>query len=93
MAGILAAVVMGFSRAFGETLAVMMLIGNSVQVPRSLFDSAYSLPALIANNYGEMMSLPNYESALMAAALLLLAVVLLFNVAARLVVNRLTVRS
>jgi len=62
-------------------------------VPRSLFDSAYSLPALIANNYGEMMSLPNYESALMAAALLLLAVVLLFNVAARLVVNRLTVRS
>lgn len=93
MAGILAAIVLGFSRAFGETLAVMMLIGNSVQVPRSLFDSAYSLPALIANNYGEMMSLPNYESALMAAALLLLAVVLLFNVAARLVVNRLTVRS
>ena len=41
----------------------------------------------------EMMSLPNYESALMAAALLLLAVVLLFNVAARLVVNRLTARS
>jgi phosphate transport system permease protein len=87
--GILAAVVLAFSRAFGETLAVMMLIGNSVQMPRSLFDAAYSLPALIANNYGEMMSVPLYESALMAAALMLLIVVLLFNILARLVIVRL----
>lgn len=86
--GILAAVVLGFSRAFGETLAVMMLVGNAVQFPRSLFDAAYPLPALIANNYGEMMSVPLYESALMSAALLLLIVVLVFNVAARLVIVR-----
>ncbi len=88
LGGIFAAVVLGLSRAFGETLAVMMLIGNTVRIPSSLFDAAYSLPALIANNYGEMMSVPLYESALMGAALLLLAVVLVFNVMARLVIVR-----
>jgi len=93
MAGIVAAVVLGFSRAYGETLAVMMLIGNTVTIPRSLFATAYSLPALIANNYGEMMSVPLYESALMGAALALLVVVLSFNIIARLVINRLTHRS
>jgi phosphate transport system permease protein len=89
LGGVLAAVVLGLSRAFGETLAVMMLIGNMVQMPGSLFDAAYSLPALIANNYGEMMSIPMYESALMAAALLLLLVVLVFNILARAVIVRL----
>ena len=88
LGGILAAVVLGLSRAFGETLAVMMLIGNTVQMPHSLFDTAYSLPALIANNYGEMMSVPLYESALMAAALMLLFVVLVFNILARMVIVR-----
>lgn len=88
LGGVLAAGVLGLSRAFGETLAVMMLIGNSVKTPQSLFDTAYSLPALIANNYGEMMSVPLYESALMAAALMLLVVVLVFNVLARLVIIR-----
>jgi len=86
LGGVLAAVVLGLSRAFGETLAVMMLIGNTVQSPQSLFDAAYSLPALIANNYGEMMSVPLYESALMGAALLLLLVVLAFNILARVVI-------
>lgn len=87
--GLVAAVILGFSRAFGETLAVMMLVGNTPQVPRSLFDAAYTLPALIANNYGEMMSVPLYESALMTAALLLLCVVLFFNLATSLIVRRL----
>jgi phosphate transport system permease protein len=87
MPGILAAVVLGFSRAFGETLAVMMLVGNMPQIPRSIFDGAYPLPALIANNYGEMMSVPLYESALMSAALLLLLVILVFNIGARLVIE------
>lgn len=88
LGGVMAAVVLGLSRAFGETLAVMMLIGNTVKTPQSLFDTAYSLPALIANNYGEMMSVPLYESALMGAALMLLVVVLGFNVLARLVIVR-----
>jgi len=87
--GILAAVVLGFSRAFGETLAVMMVVGNVPRTPTSLFDGAYPLPALIANNYSEMMSVPLYDSALMTAALILLVVVMFFNVLARLVINRL----
>nr|MBN1228774.1 phosphate ABC transporter permease subunit PstC [Anaerolineae bacterium] len=91
--GVIAANVLGFSRAFGETLAVMMVVGNVVQVPHSLFDAAYPLPALIANNYGEMMSIPMYDAALMGAALVLLAVVLVFNVGAQLVLSRLTGRQ
>jgi phosphate transport system permease protein len=81
--GILAASVLGFSRAFGETMAVLMVVGNVPAVPRSLFDAGYPLPALIANNYGEMMSVPHYDAALMAAALVLTLIVLFFNVLAR----------
>ncbi|MCS6828185.1 MAG: phosphate ABC transporter permease subunit PstC [Caldilinea sp.] len=88
--GVMAAVVLGFSRAFGETLAVMMVVGNAPRAPTSIFDAAYPLPALIANNYSEMMSVPLYDSALMMAALFLLVVVLCFNVMARLVIHRLT---
>jgi phosphate transport system permease protein len=88
----MAAVVLGFSRAFGETMAVLMVVGNVPQVPRSIFDAAYPLTALIANNYGEMMSIPLYDAALLGAALILLLIVLAFNVLARLVIVRL-VRS
>jgi phosphate transport system permease protein len=87
--GIAASVVLAFSRAFGETLAVMMVVGNTPIIPRSIFDAAYPLPALIANAYSEMMSIPLYQSALMLAALVLLGIVLLFNVAARQIVVRL----
>jgi phosphate transport system permease protein len=92
LVGVMAAVVLGFSRAFGETMAVLMVVGNMPIVPRSIFDAAYPLPALIANNYGEMMSIPLYDAALMGAALILLLVVLVFNIASRLVLLRL-VRS
>jgi phosphate transport system permease protein len=91
--GILAASVLGFSRAFGETMAVLMVAGNVPAVPKSLFDPGYPLPALIANNYGEMMSVPRYDSALMLAALVLLAVVLFFNVLARRILVRVERRA
>lgn len=81
--GIIAAVVLGLSRAFGETMAVLMVVGNIPRSPKSIFDSGYPLPALIANNYGEMMSVPLYDSALMLAAGALLLVVLAFNLLAR----------
>jgi phosphate transport system permease protein len=82
--GIMAAIVLGFARAFGETMAVLMVVGNVPKVPTSLFDPAYPLPALIANNYGEMMSIPMYDSVLMLAALVLLLVVAAFNLGAQL---------
>jgi phosphate transport system permease protein len=80
--GIIAAVILGFGRAFGETIAVLMVVGNVAKVPGSIFDPAYPIPALIANDYGEMMSIPSYESAFMFAALLLLLIVLAFSILA-----------
>ncbi len=88
--GMVAAIVLGFSRAFGETMAVLMVVGNVPQVPSSIFDPGYPLTALIANNYGEMMSVPLYDSALLCAAFILLLVVLIFNLISRLVLLRLT---
>jgi phosphate transport system permease protein len=77
--GIIAAFTLGLSKAFGETIAVLMVVGNVVQIPNSIFDAGYPLPALLANNYGEMMSIPKYDSALMLSALMLLIIVILFN--------------
>ncbi len=82
--GIIAAAVLAISRAFGETLAVLMVCGNFTDLPKSIFDACYPLPALIANNYGEMMSIPQYESALMFAAFLLFFIIVVFNVISRL---------
>ena len=86
--GIFTTVVLAVSRALGETIAVLMVCGNLPQVPRSLFDACYPLPALIANNYGEMMSMPLYEAALMLAAAILFIVVLLFNLLSRIILKR-----
>jgi phosphate transport system permease protein len=88
MPGVVAACVLGLSRAFGETMAVLMVAGNVARVPKSVLDPAYPLPALIANNYGEMMSIPRYDAALLLAALVLLVVVLVFNVASQMVLVR-----
>lgn len=86
--GILAATVLSMSRAFGETIAVLMVCGNVTQIPHSLFDASYPLPALIANNYGEMLSMPSYESALMFAAFILFVIIVLFNATSRLTLNQ-----
>lgn len=91
--GILASIVLGASRALGETMAVLMVVGNVAQVPVSIFDAAYPLPALIANNYGEMLSIPLYDAALLGAAFILLLIVVIFNLASRLVLRHLTGRE
>lgn len=91
--GIVAAVVLAISRAFGETIAVLMVCGNLTQVPKSIFDAGYPLPALIANNYGEMMSIPMYDSALMFAALLLFVIIFLFNAISRILLFRIEKRT
>ncbi len=81
--GIISAYGLGIAKAFGETIAVMMVVGNRVQVTHNPFDAGYPLPALIANNYGEMLSIPMYDSALMFAALLLLVIILIINLVFR----------
>ncbi|WP_295676288.1 phosphate ABC transporter permease subunit PstC [uncultured Mucilaginibacter sp.] len=87
--GIIAALVLAISRSFGETIAVLMVCGNNAAVPHSVFDPGYPLPALIANNYGEMLSIPMYDSVLMFAALLLFIIILLFNLISRVILARL----
>ena len=87
--GIISATGLGLARAFGETIAVLMVAGNVVQIPSGLFSPCYPLPALIANNYGEMMSIPLYDSALMFAALLLFVIILVFNLFSRMTIYRL----
>ncbi len=87
--GIISAFGLGISRAFGETIAVLMVAGNVAKIPNGLFDPVYPLPALIANNYGEMMSIPLYDSALMMAALILFISILLFNFLSRVSIYRL----
>jgi phosphate transport system permease protein len=90
--GIIAATVLSVSRAFGETIAVLMVCGNIPIIPHSLFDACYPLPALIANNYGEMMSMPSYESALMFGAFLLFIIIVIFNGISRLTLNQIEKR-
>jgi phosphate transport system permease protein len=86
--GIIAAMGFGLARAFGETMAVLMVVGNVVKVPHSIYDPGYTLPSLIANNYGEMLSIPKYDSALMFAALVLLVVSLFFNLLMHFLISR-----
>ncbi len=71
---------------------MLIVVGNVAKVPTSIFDSAYPLPALIANNYGDMMSIPLYDAALLGAALVLLVVILFFNLTSQLVLHRFILR-
>ncbi len=88
MPGIISATGLGISRAFGETIAVLMVAGNVVKIPTGIFQPGYPLPALLINNYGEMLSIPLYDSALMLAAFILLLIVLFFNILGRYTIVR-----
>jgi len=75
--GIFGAVVLGFGRALGETMALAMLIGNSNQISLSIFSPANTLAALLALNFPEAG--PREVQVLMYAALVLLAITLVVN--------------
>ena len=77
--GIFSALVLGFGRALGETMALAMLIGNSNQISLSLFSPANTLASLLASNFPEAGEIE--RQALMYAALVLLAITLVVNVA------------
>lgn len=86
--GIIGAVILGLGRALGETMAVTMLIGNRHEVAASLFAPGYSMAAVIANEFADAAGGPIHESALIYMALLLFAVTVLVNAAARLLIWR-----
>jgi phosphate transport system permease protein len=85
-AGIVGATMLGLGRALGETMAVTMVIGNSPTIRASLFAPGYSLPAVIANEFAEASG-EMHTSALAALGLLLFAVTVVLNIAARLLVR------
>lgn len=81
--GISSALVLGFGRALGETMALAMLIGNANQISLSLFSPANTLASLLASNFPEAGVVE--RQSLMYAALVLLAITLVVNVCGTLI--------
>ncbi|ATF10992.1 phosphate ABC transporter permease subunit PstC [Brevibacillus sp. HB1.2] len=82
--GCLTAIVLGMSRAFGEALAVQMVIGNTTKLPGGLFEPISTLTSGITLNMGNTIQGTPYNNALWSMALLLLAMSFIFIVILRL---------
>jgi phosphate transport system permease protein len=89
--GILGATLLGLGRAVGETMAVTLVIGNRADISLSLFNPAYSMASVLANEFSEATT-PLYTSALIEIALLLFGVTFILNALARLIVWSMTRR-
>ena len=87
--GILGAVILGMARAIGETMAVIMVIGNTDQIKGSLFAGAQTMAGLIANEFMEA-SHPIYRQSVVYVALVLVFLSLVLNGAARWLVQQTT---
>jgi phosphate transport system permease protein len=86
--GIFGAVILGFGRAIGETMAVTMVIGNSPRISESLFAPSYTMASVIANEFVEATS-KLYISSLIEIGLMLLLISIIVNIAARILVSKL----
>ncbi len=89
--GILAGIILGFTRALGETMAVVMVIGNSKNLPFTLFGSATTIPSAIVNEFGEAQGLQ--LSSLLALGLILFIISGLMNLLAAWIVKRMSVEG
>ncbi len=83
--GIAGAVILGLGRAIGETMAVTMVIGNRPQISVSLFDPAYSIASVIANEFTEATG-DLYLSALTEMGLILFVVTFIVTALAKLLI-------
>jgi phosphate transport system permease protein len=83
--GIVGAVMLGFGRALGETMAVTMVIGNSPKVTMSLFAPQYTMAAVVANEFAEAAD-ELYLSALVEIGLVLFILTLIINSLSRLLI-------
>src|SRR5262252_2596544 len=83
--GIIGAVILGFGRAVGETMAVTMVIGNNPQVSASLYAPQYSMAAVIANEFTEAAD-NLYLSALIEIGLVLFIITVIVNACSRLLI-------
>lgn len=85
--GIFGGVILGLGRAFGETMAVTMVIGNRHEINTSLFAPGYTIASQIANEFSEASS-DMHLAALMALGFVLLLITLSVNLGARALVSR-----
>jgi len=83
--GIIGAVMLGFGRALGETMAVTMVIGNNPQVSLSLFAPQYTMAAVLANEFTEAAD-ALYLSALIEIGLVLFVITLIVNMLSRVLI-------
>jgi len=87
--GIVGAIMLGFGRALGETMAVTMVIGNSPQAKWSLFEPQYTMAAVIANEFREAVEQLHLD-ALVEIGLVLFTITLMVNVASRVLIWNMT---
>jgi phosphate transport system permease protein len=85
--GLLGAVLLGVGRGFGETMAVLMASGHSINIPHSIFDSVRALTATIAAELGETSVGSDHYRALFTLGILLFVVTFIINLTADLVVR------
>jgi len=90
--GIVGAVMLGFGRALGETMAVTMVIGNNPRISTSLFAPQYTMAAVIANEFTEAAD-NLYLSALVEIGLVLFVVTLIVNSLSRLLIWSMSART
>jgi phosphate transport system permease protein len=92
LSGILGAVILGLGRALGETMAVTMVIGNSIEGSLSLLKPGYTMSSIIANEFAEAVSTLHAE-ALVEIGLILFVITLILNIIARFLVWRVVRRT
>ncbi|MDQ2644143.1 MAG: phosphate ABC transporter permease subunit PstC [Myxococcota bacterium] len=85
--GLLAAVLLGVGRAVGETMAVLMATGHSLNIPRSVLDPVRTLTATIAAELGEASVGSDHYQVLFVIGILLFTITFFVNLAADLVVK------
>ena len=83
--GIIGAIMLGFGRALGETMAVTMVIGNNPQISWSLYAPQYTMAAVIANEFTEATD-DLYLHALVEIGLVLFVITLIINVISRMLI-------
>ena len=82
ISGISTAIILGMSRAIGETMVVLMVAGGAAMVPASIFDPARPMPASIAAEMGEAPFRGDHYYALFATGIVLFVFVFIFNIIA-----------
>ena len=86
--GITGGAMLGLGRAIGETIAVVLVIGDAPTLGHHIFSQGYTLASVIANEFGEAANVKIHASALFEAGLVLFILTLIINVIARWFVNR-----